>query len=591
MSQHQHLLTALSADSTALPPTDGALALAGPAPSEPSPAFFGEPVPPAQELRQRWLPDDPEGLVPLRLIGLAGPRREREGRGGATAIVDTIRTLIRCPLLHRLATLFPKQETGRPTPPAAYWLFYGALAREISSFSQADQEIESHYDLVLAEFAVQGVTLPAARPGTTNPVPSYPAYNRWRRTHVTKANRFPELLREFTHASLELAWLIRDAEGHATGDPLNPSLGEILSGDATVFAPPSSVREETTLDEIANQHITTYPGSRARTPQTEKHVRDGRGKPRPHQQGSDYKEHKKHGPTQGFYHLALSTKGYATYTRVILDVDIAKRGEAESTAAQPMLDRVLAAAPNHFQAIAYDGQIYPRHALELMARHGTYVINHNALRSGTRKDEGDGTDATAGISTRLQGHHKGKTVKTYSTPLRSQHHQRADGSICTHHLVSDDGAVYPADRAGGTGTQAKTGPVLAPTALRRLWTETGYRIELEYTIACPHGDQTYRARLTDTKPKSDGSVAWSSTLAAHRVIPGAWEERFKTAFGARNQSEALYSWLERRYYHKDRVASWGRDAQLVDLLCAALLHNAEAWAHYAYRHGTTAGSH
>lgn len=190
-------------------------------------------------------------------------------------------------------------------------------------------------------------------------------------------------------------------------------------------------------------------------------------------------------------------------------------------------------------------------------------------------------------STRLQGHHKGKTVKTFSTPLPSQHHQRADGSVCTHHLVSDDGAVYPADRAGGAGTQVKTGPVITPTALRRQHSDTGYQLELEYLIACPHGDITYPAPLSDTKPNSDGRVAWSSTLAAHRVIPGAWEERFQSAFGARNQSESFFSWLERRYYQKDRVASWGRDAQLVDLLCAAILHNTEAWAHYAYRHGAT----
>lgn len=549
--------------------------------------LFGAPLLPAQALRQRWLPADPAGLVPLRRIGLPGPRREKESRGGATAYLDTIRTLIRSPLVHRMAALFPRQETGRPTPPAAYWLFYGALAREINSFSQADREIESHYDAVRAEFAAQGITLPAARPGTTNPVPSYAAYNRWRRKQIINAGLFPELRRLLTHTGYELSWLIRDAEGRPTGDPLNPSLGEILSGDATVFAPPSSVREEVLDDEHTGTTLTIYPGSRARPARTEEDVCNRRGIPRPHEQGSDYKEHKKHGPTQGFYHLALSTKGYATYTRVILDIDIAERGVAESTAAQPMLDRVLAAAPNHFQAIAYDGQIYPKHAVELMARHGVYVINHNSLRPGTRKDEGDGTDATAGISTRLQGHHKGKTVKTFSTPLRSQHHQRADRSVCTHHLVSDDGAVYPADRAGGAGTQVKTGPVITPTALRRQHSDTGYQLELEYLIACPHGDITYRAPLSDTKPTSDGRVAWSSTLAAHRVIPGAWEERFQSAFGARNQSESFFSWLERRYYQKDRVASWGRDAQLVDLLCAAILHNTEAWAHYAYRHGAT----
>jgi hypothetical protein len=417
-------------------------------------------------------------------------------------------------------------------------------------------------------------------------VPGYAAFNRWRNKHLIASGRVPELQKQFTEGSLQLAELIRDAEGRPTGDPLGPSLGEILSGDATVFAPPSDVREETNYDEVTQTHITTYPGSRARPPQTEQHVRDGRGKARPHQQGGDYNDVKKHGPVKGFYHLALSTKGYDSYTRVILDVDIAEAGQAESTAAFPMLNRVLSAAPNYFQAIAYDGQMYPKHALDLMATHGAYLINHNALRSHIRKDEGDGTESTAGISVRTHGQHKGKTVRTHSTALPSQHHQRADGSICSHHLVSDDGAVYPADRPKGAGTQAKTGPLLAPTALRRLWTNAGYRVDLEFTIPCPHGDLTYRTRLTDTKADKNGHVAWASPLAAHRVIPGALEARFRSGFGARNQSEAFFSWLEQRYYIKDRVASWGREAQLVDLLCAAILHNAEAWAHYVYRHGS-----
>ena len=175
-------------------------------------------------------------------------------------------------------------------------------------------------------------------------------------------------------------------------------------------------------------------------------------------------------------------------------------------------------------------------------------------------------------------------VRTHTTSLPSMHHERPDGTLCTHHLVSDDGAVYTADRAAGAGTATK-GTLLTPTALRRLRGESQYHVDLEYTVPCPHGDLTYRARLTDTKPAKNGSVSWSSPMAAHRVIPEAWAERFKAVFGARNQVESFFSWLEKRYYHKDRVVSWGHDAQLLDLLGAAMLHNAEAWAHYIHNHG------
>ena len=73
-------------------------------------------------------------------------------------------------------------------------------------------------------------------------------------------------------------------------------------------------------------------------------------------------------------------------------------------------------------------------------------------------------------------------------------------------------------------------------------------------------------------------------MAAHRVIAEAWTERFRAVFGARNQTESFFSWLEQRFFIKDRASSWGADGQLVDLFCAAMLQNSEAWAHYAVRH-------
>src|SRR5690349_6368246 len=86
------------------------------------------------ELRSSWAaPPLVDGLTPIRKLPLPGPRRAKENRGGATAIATTISVLARCPLLDRVAAIFPPQTTGRPTPPARYWWFYGALARKMAS--------------------------------------------------------------------------------------------------------------------------------------------------------------------------------------------------------------------------------------------------------------------------------------------------------------------------------------------------------------------------------------------------------------------------------------------------------------------------
>ncbi|WP_460966673.1 hypothetical protein [Pedococcus soli] len=429
----------------------------------------------------------------------------------------------------------------------------------------------SHWEIVTTEFAAQGVALPPVKHGTSNPVPGYHAYNRWRSKHLVDGDLMAPLLTCLTSASLSLAQRIRDAEGHATRDPLNPSLGEILCGDASVFHPPSDIRQETMYDEQTGDVVTLFRGSRATV-----------GKPRTHEEGGRYSKVKKHGPTDGFYHLALSTKGYDNYTRVILDVDVAEPGQAESDAARPMLDRVLAAAPGYFQAIAYDGQIYPRHALQLLTRHGTPVVNHNAVKS---KHNDAGADGDAGVTVRAHGQYKDRKVRTFFTSLPSQHHSRPDKSLCTHHLISDDGAVYPCDRASGSGTPRKTGPIITPNRLVRSHNGSAFDVELHYVIPCQHGDLHYEVPLTATRADGRGRVAWDSELSAHRVIPEAWTDRFRAVFGARNQSESFFSWLEQRYVHKDRAASWGRRAQLADLAMAAILANSEAWAHYAYRHG------
>lgn len=518
-----------------------------------------------------WARQDPEGLPVMATWNLAGPRRAKQNRGGATSLVTTVRGIIRCPLLYRVAEQFPRQTTGRPSPPAEYWLFYGQVARELRSFEAADQELLEMWEhVVLPEFAAQGVQLPAADRENFNPIPGYAGFQRWRKKHLIKGGLIAQAIDANRDAMLELGALIAVAEDTISTDPLAPGLAQIIASDASVFRTASEVRE--VIDTVDGQKVKRYPGSRA-TPE---------GKPRPDVAGGRYGKVKKHGVTDGLYHVAICTKGYSTYTRLVLDVTVAAPGQAESDAAVPRLHRVLSAAPEgYFETLAYDGQIYPRHGLELLKRFGVYVTNHNAIKK--EKSWHDSAEYS-GYTRREHGQYRGRTVQTYHASLPTQRHLRADGTPCLHHLVSDDGAVFPADRARGTGVPKKTGPVIPPRALRRERTPSGFVVHLDYVIDCPHGPLTYTVEITETIPRKDGSVSWSSTVAAHRVIPEAWIERFRAVFGARNQTESFFSWLEQRFFIKDRAGSWGPDGQLVDLFCAAMLQNSEAWAHYAVRH-------
>ncbi|MBF4162587.1 hypothetical protein [Nocardioides acrostichi] len=89
--------------------------------------------------------------------------------------------------------------------------------------------------------------------------------------------------------------------------------------------------------------------------------------------------------------------------------------------------------------------------------------------------------------------------------------------------------------------------------------------------------------LRYTEPDSRGNVSWRLPIANIRPIPDI-TKNYPEVMGTRNQSESFFSWAEKRYYRHDLAASWGRDAQVFDLIALALLHNSEAWAHLAYRH-------
>ena len=94
-------------------------AAASPAPTGEPAACLGEGKLPSHAIRalasppaviDAWRRNDPPGLPPMASWNLAGPRRAKQGRGGATSLVTTVRGIIRCPLLNRVADLFPPAD-------------------------------------------------------------------------------------------------------------------------------------------------------------------------------------------------------------------------------------------------------------------------------------------------------------------------------------------------------------------------------------------------------------------------------------------------------------------------------------------------
>src|SRR4051812_33621808 len=146
----------------------------------------------------------------LTALPLAGPRRRREGRGGATANLVVFRTIIRSPLLPAFTAALPQARGGRPTPlPDLYWLFYRCAMRELASNEQLDQELPQVWTEIRKEFWFEhGVLLPDALPTGEIPGGSY-SYRKWRKRRILapekKPSPLPDLVGRLTDISIPLA--------------------------------------------------------------------------------------------------------------------------------------------------------------------------------------------------------------------------------------------------------------------------------------------------------------------------------------------------------------------------------------------------
>lgn len=514
----------------------------------------------------------------LEQLNLPGPRRELEGRGGATPALDVMRYLIRCPLLPALtAAIAPRG--GRPSAyPDIFWVFVLAATREFGKNDHLLQELKSNWPEIAKEFYFEhNVALPHQR-GI-----AYASLNSWRTNAIIdKTHQLNVLLERLTQISVPLALAIRRAEGgDEPRDLLNPTVWDCVAADGTVRRAPSDVSAELGLDNHGKEVI-DYHGSRAKT-----------GLPRVHEAVSRVNKHS--GPSDGLFNVVATTKGVATYTRTVLGVEIGHAGEGETPIAMRALHRVYSHLGNQLPTLLYDGALTPISWQELVDQYGVFCVNANyARKAGTtgkgRGESGakdfDPDSTTTGEGSRKYGRRKNTKKATFVTDLTKARCNNGPGGEHVHHIAADDGAVFETHAPVLIGLPADRIQTITPSRAERLQDSKGrFHFCLHFKAECARGGGhfTFTQNVEWTEPDKAGHVSWRSVIANVRIIPEI-AEQFPRIYGGRNQIEAFFDWFEQCFYRRDRAASWGREAQIIDLVAASLLHNAEAWAHLAYRH-------
>lgn len=518
----------------------------------------------------------------LEQLALPGPRREEEGRGGAMAGLNMMRLIIRCPLVPAWASRIIRSGMGRPSglrKSDLFWTFYLLATREFGGHEKLDQELRTHWQAIREEFWFEhGVLLPD--PKANGDVYGYANFNSWRNRNIIAAGRLAAMLRQLTVVSAPLAAAIRAAEepAGALRDPLNPTPWDCLSADGTVMDTASSTHEHTYFDD--NGHaVTTLVGR----------TRAKKGKPRLSPPTVDT-GNKPAGARRGLFNVAAVTKGLDTYTRVALGVAIGDHTQGELPIAMALLKQIYDVVGDQFPVLLYDGALTPVSWHELTRLYGIYCVNANHARP-TRKGQptpdapDDLLGTPAGSGKRLYGRRRGEPKRTHVTGLPAHRHTGSEGQTHLHHLVADDGGVYELDRPWRRSDPGIRQQLLVPTRLERSVDDRGeYYFRLTLTGDCTHGDFHVTFDLRDDRPEPGRELAWRSRIANIRVLPEASIEAYSAVAGRRNHIESFFSWLEKRFLHKDRHGSYTLEAERLDLAAVALLENVRAWGHLALRH-------
>ena len=169
-------------------------------------------------------------------------------------------------------------------------------------------------------------------------------------------------------------------------------------------------------------------------------------------------------------------------------------------------------------------------------------------------------------------------------------HAVADGTLCTHDLAIDDGALFTVALDEATGDPVKTA-YLASEAAERARTAHGYTLTRSYVIPCVHGDFTWKHTWAPQTPwysrgeKPKGTPKFDRVGRYLRTAPRADTERFEQVLRLRNYSESFNKWVKAALPNHGRAASLSRRKQELDFLMSGLVMNATTWHNRALEQG------
>ncbi|MFC4785236.1 hypothetical protein ACT8ZV_12210 [Nocardioides sp. MAHUQ-72] len=183
------------------------------------------------------------------------------------------------------------------------------------------------------------------------------------------------------------------------------------------------------------------------------------------------------------------------------------------------------------------------------------------------------------------------TIKSQHAFYRNVEHAGGDGRVCPHAVYVDDGAFWEARWTGGQWI--KTQRVTCLDSVPEVDQTTGmHRTLSTHQLICYRTgeilefDAVFEPRPWRRKPTDKETAARSAEQRALALMQpvARCDQRYRRAYGLRNEIESWFSDLKTRLLEDKRAASLDLNHQLLDVLYAGIVTNALALRTYRYEH-------
>ncbi|WP_030485191.1 hypothetical protein [Nocardioides aequoreus] len=237
--------------------------------------------------------------------------------------------------------------------------------------------------------------------------------------------------------------------------------------------------------------------------------------------------------------------------------------------------------------------IRPNNTLIEAMAHDRQAERHDlaGLIAKTQKGIPTGHGLPLGTSHYVSSQNKLITVRSQHDFYRDIKHTHPRGSVCTHSVHVDDGAFWVVDWYDGAWhktqrvTCSHSAPVADPVTGHHTIVST-HQLYCRQTRSFLDFDTIYEPRHKPGKPTPAESAARSKQQKALALMQpiARCDERFRRAYGLRNDIESWFSDMKNRLLADRRAASLDLNHQMLDVLYAGMVTNALALRIYRYEH-------